>query len=106
MTEKRLLILTKSILTITEIEVKVINKWYRKRVKLLRKLIPKLNCKKGKNHQVSRMLRPLINKIEIDKNRFLKKIEISYKMFQGVQVKKVSNFLTAKDLQRLGLLLR
>lgn len=105
-TEKKLLILINSMLRITEIEVKVINKFYKKRVKLLRNLIQKFNCKRGKNHQVSRMLNQPINKIEIDKNRFLRKIEISYKIFQEVQVKKVSNFLTAKDHQQLGLILR
>ena len=69
-------------------------------------MIQKFSCKKGKNHPVSRMLKMLINRIEIDKDQFLRKIEISYKMFQEVQVKKVSNFLTAKGHLQFDLLLR
>lgn len=82
------------------------NKICKKRIKLLKKQIQKFNCKKEENHLVSRMLKMLINKIEIDKDRFLRKIEISYKMFQEVQVKKVSNFLIAKDHLQFDLLLK
>lgn len=64
-------------------------------------MILKFHYKKEKSQWVSPMSNQPKYKIEIDKDRSQKETEILCKIFKEVQVKKASNFLTAKDHRQL-----